>query len=214
MATYGETSRRKLFGRDRSIHAALGGGKVADVLLWRDKSVSAGILVGVTVLWFLFEVAEYNLVTLLCHMFITKMLAIFIWGTCAEFFKLSPPKIPLNVLDEQTFQRAAIAIHRKFIALVSLLIYVACGNDLRLFFSAIAILSVLSIVGNYISFINLLFFGFLVMETVPFLYERYEDDVDYIVGKMVRELKENFRRFDSNVLNRIPRGPTKDRKVK
>ncbi|CAM8982163.1 unnamed protein product [Rhodiola kirilowii] len=212
MAIYGETSRRKLFGRDRSIHAALGGGKVADILLWRNKPMSTAILAGVTLLWFLFEVAEYNLVTLLSHMFITKMLVIFIWGTCAEFFKLSPPKVPTIILDEQTLQRAAIVIHRRLIDLVSAVIYIACGNDLRLFFSAIGILSVLSIFGNYISFVNLLFFGFLLMETLPFLYERYEDDVDYIVGKIARELKENFMRFDSNILNKIPRGPTKDKK--
>ena len=38
---------------------------VADVLLWRDRNLSAGILAGATVTWFLFDVVEYNAVTLL-----------------------------------------------------------------------------------------------------------------------------------------------------
>ncbi|KAE8676130.1 Detected protein of unknown function [Hibiscus syriacus] len=51
--------------------AILGGGKVADVLLWRNPKVSTALLLGVTTTWFLFEVVEYNFVTLLCHISIT-----------------------------------------------------------------------------------------------------------------------------------------------
>ncbi|KAG8387974.1 hypothetical protein BUALT_Bualt02G0076900 [Buddleja alternifolia] len=81
----------RLFGRQRPIHAVLGGGKVGefavgDVVLWRDTRVSGGIVMGISAIWFLFEVVEYNLVTLLCHLFITTMLLIFIWSSAAQFF--------------------------------------------------------------------------------------------------------------------------------
>ena len=59
---------------------------VADVLLWENKKVSAALSVGMTVLWLLFEVAEYNFVTLFCHISIAAMLIIFIWFTTADFF--------------------------------------------------------------------------------------------------------------------------------
>ncbi|CAH1414722.1 unnamed protein product [Lactuca virosa] len=38
----------KLFGRQKPIHHILGGGKSADVLLWRNKKISAGVLCGAT----------------------------------------------------------------------------------------------------------------------------------------------------------------------
>ena len=60
---------------------------VADVLLWRNKNVSAALLLGMTVIWFLFEVVEYNLVPLLCHISITMMLVLFIWSTAADILK-------------------------------------------------------------------------------------------------------------------------------
>lgn len=59
---------------------------VADILLWENKTVSAALLIGMTVIWFLFEVVEYNFVTLMCHLSITTMLVTFIWFKGAEFF--------------------------------------------------------------------------------------------------------------------------------
>lgn len=56
---------------------------VADILLWRNKYLSAGVLAGATVIWFLFEVAEYHFLTLLCHISITTMLVVFIWSNVA-----------------------------------------------------------------------------------------------------------------------------------
>ena len=60
---------------------------MADVLLWRDRNVSAAFLLGITLIWFLFEVVEYNIVTLLCHISITTMLVIYLWSTLADILK-------------------------------------------------------------------------------------------------------------------------------
>jgi hypothetical protein len=59
---------------------------VADIMLWRDRNLSAGILAGATLIWFLFDVAEYNLVTLLCHIALLGMLVLFIWSNAAPLF--------------------------------------------------------------------------------------------------------------------------------
>ena len=59
---------------------------VADVLLWKDKRISAAILVGIGLIWFLFEVSEYSFLTLLCHISISALLVIFVWHKGAETF--------------------------------------------------------------------------------------------------------------------------------
>ena len=51
---------------------------VADILLWKNKKLSASILAGITTLWFLLEVAEFRFVALLCYALLFSMLAIFI----------------------------------------------------------------------------------------------------------------------------------------
>ncbi|KAJ1388462.1 reticulon-like protein B8 [Sesbania bispinosa] len=38
----------RLFGRQKHVHHLLGGGKSADVLLWRNKKISSSVLTGAT----------------------------------------------------------------------------------------------------------------------------------------------------------------------
>ncbi|KAF3606333.1 hypothetical protein DY000_02051013 [Brassica cretica] len=44
----------RLFGREKPIHHVLGGGRSADVLLWRNKKISASFLMGATAIWAVF----------------------------------------------------------------------------------------------------------------------------------------------------------------
>ncbi|KVI05389.1 Reticulon [Cynara cardunculus var. scolymus] len=69
----------------RYLHSTIGKGQVADVLLWRNTRLSASLLLGFTAMWFLFEVYEYNLISLLCHIAILAMLILYITYTIAKF---------------------------------------------------------------------------------------------------------------------------------
>lgn len=53
---------------------------------------------------------------------------------------------------------------------------------------------------------------FVLLHTVPVLYEKYEDRVDPIAEKAVAEIKKQYAVFDEKVLSKIPRGPLKDDK--
>lgn len=99
----------------------------------------------------------------------------------------------------------------------------------------------LSIVGNYISSLTLVFIsknsspifsfyhenyslilklnvplklivGYICMQVLPFLYEKYEDDVDYIAQELYREMIKWYKKFDESVMGKIPRGPIQDQK--
>jgi len=61
---------------------------VADVLLWKDRNLSAGVLLGATLIWYLFEVVEYNIIPLLCQIAILAMLVIFIWSNAAPLLNM------------------------------------------------------------------------------------------------------------------------------
>ncbi|XP_043700154.1 reticulon-like protein B9 [Telopea speciosissima] len=201
----------KIFGRERPLHAVFGGGTVADVLLWRNKNLSAAVLIGFTVLWFLFEIVEYPFHTLLCHIFITMMLILFIWSKAAPLFNWDPPTLHKIIVSESAFQEVAKAFHKKLNRFLFIFYDIACGKELRLFILVIASLWILSVIGTDICTLNLVYFGFLCIVTLPALYERHEYELDYLASKSNQDIKKLYKKFDSNVLNKIPRGPVKEK---
>ncbi|XP_043695707.1 reticulon-like protein B9 [Telopea speciosissima] len=201
------SSTTKLFGRERSLHDVLGGGTVANLVLWRNRNLSAAFLIGLTVMWFLFEIVEYHFLTLVCHIFITVMLIVFIWSNGAPLFNRDPPTIPKIVLSESAFQEVAAGFHKKLNRFILILYDIACGKELGLFILVIATLWILSTITAYFSTVNLVYFGFLCMMSLPALYEHYEQEVDYLVSKSNQDMKKLYKKFDSEVLNKIPRGP-------
>jgi len=47
------------------------------------------------------------------------------------------------------------------------------------------------------------------LDTLPVLYERYDDQVDSFIYNVFDEIKRHYGRFDFKVLSIIPKGPTK-----
>lgn len=54
--------------------------------------------------------------------------------------------------------------------------------------------------------------GFVLLHTVPLLYEKYEDQVDAFAEKAEIEIKKQYAVFNEKVLSKIPKGPLKDKK--
>lgn len=54
--------------------------------------------------------------------------------------------------------------------------------------------------------------AFVLLHTVPVLYEKYEDKVDPLAEKAMHEIKKQYAVFDAKVLSKLPRGPLKDKK--
>ncbi|XP_050224391.2 reticulon-like protein B14 [Mercurialis annua] len=204
------TSSAKLFGRRRSIHAILGRGNVAEILLWKNKYLSGGILMGFTLIWFLFEVVEYHFITLLCHLLLILLVTLFLWSTGAGFgfIKRDPPTINDIELPESTLRFFFGQINR----LLSNLYEISSGKDLPTFFWTIICLWILSAFGSLCDTLTLSYIVYLCVATLPALYERYEDQVDRFAGKSSQDMKYLFARFNSKVLDKIPRGPTKQKK--
>ncbi|CAB4281318.1 unnamed protein product [Prunus armeniaca] len=179
-----------LLGRPIIIHRILGGGKVADVLLWRNTSVSAALLIGMTVIWFIFGVVEYNWVILLYHLSITTLLIIITLQLVKFFLEIvfASAIIPsfrsnVRVDHDLTFEEFSSDIRKIFNYLDS-----AFGRDLPFFLLAIIFLYMLPVIGTYLSSLNLLYLGFIYLGILlPLLFERFEDDVTRLGIKIARE---------------------------
>ncbi|EPS69646.1 hypothetical protein M569_05120 [Genlisea aurea] len=187
------------------LHQALGGGPVADVILWRNKNLSAAVLMGFTLIWFLFEVLDYNFVTLVCHISITLMLILFLWSTGADFVNWNPQPL---VIPEATFRWLSKETNRILLKLYR----ISSGNDPKTFFKALALLWLVSGIGNYFSFLNLFFACFVCTMIVPAVYEQYQSDVDYLARKGSRDMRNLYSKIDSKFLGMIPRGQMREEK--
>ncbi|KAJ6687625.1 RETICULON-LIKE PROTEIN B7 [Salix koriyanagi] len=183
----------RLFGREKPVHKVLGGGKPAD----------SG---------FFFELLEYHLITLFCHLSIFSLAVLFLWSNASNFLNKPPPKIPEVVLSEKCVREVAsglrIEINRGFVVLRD----IASGRDLKKFLAVIAGLWALSLVGSCCNILTLLYISFVLLHTVPVLYEKYEDQVDAYSEKTWIKIKKQYAVLDEKYLSKIPKGPLKEKK--
>ncbi|KAK9075366.1 hypothetical protein SSX86_003689 [Deinandra increscens subsp. villosa] len=199
----------RLFGRERPVHKVLGGGKAADIFLWKDKKVSGGVVGFATLIWVLFELVEYHLLTLVCHTLILALALLFLWSNAAAFINKSAPKFPEVQLPEDIVLGVASAFRIEINRALVVLRNIASGKDLKKFLSVIAGLWVLSILGGYWNFLTLVYTSFILLHTVPYLYDRYEDKVDAFGEKAEAEIKKQYAIFNVKVLSKIPVGALK-----
>ncbi|KAI4319989.1 hypothetical protein MLD38_033518 [Melastoma candidum] len=202
----------RLFGREKPLHKVLGGGKPADIFLWRDKTKSAGVLGTATVVWILFELLEYHLITLVCHLLILALVVLYLWSNASTFVNKAPPRIPKVILQEKCVVEMASALGYEVNRGLAILKDIASGRELKKLLVVIAGLWVVSIVGSWFSFITLLYLTFILLFTVPVFYEKYEDQVDAFAEKAMDEIKKQYAVLDGKVLSKIPRGPMPGKK--
>ncbi|KAJ6335969.1 hypothetical protein OIU78_012551 [Salix suchowensis] len=128
------TSRiNRLFGRQKPVHRLLGGGKSADVLLWRNKKISAGFLTGATAIWVLFEWLNYHFLSLICFVLALGMLAQFIWINASGLFKRSPSQVPRLVLPDDIFVSFGRSVGAEVNRALQFLQDLSCGGNLKQF---------------------------------------------------------------------------------
>ncbi|CAI9783621.1 unnamed protein product [Fraxinus pennsylvanica] len=202
-----------LFGCQKPVHHLLGGGKSADVLLWRNKKISASVLGAATVIWVLFEWLNYHFLTLVCFVLVIGMLAQFVWKNASGILNRSPSKVPRLVMPEEVCVNIAKMIGTEVNHGLRFLQDVACGGNMKQFLVVVASLCAAAIIGSWCNFLTVLYVGFVAAHTLPVLYERHEDRVDRFVYKVLDQLRHNYRRLDSGVFSRIPKGKLRGKKA-
>lgn len=202
----------RLFGREQPIHKVLGGGKPADVFMWRNKHISAGVLGGATAIWILFELLGYHLLAFLGHALIFSLGVLFLWSNASSFINKSPPRIPEVIIPEDLVVNIALSTRHEINRAFANLRQIALGRDIKKFLIVIAGLWLLSILGSCCNFLTLFYIVFVVLHTVPVIYEKYEDQIDTYGEKGWIEVKKQYAVFDAKVLSKVRRGPLKDKK--
>ncbi|MCL7043631.1 hypothetical protein MKW94_018844 [Papaver nudicaule] len=109
-------------------------------------------------------------------------------------FELSRPKIPEAHLPEEPFLQIAAGLRIEINRALACLCEIASGHDLKKF-----LVVRIKFVGAWCNFLTLFCIVFVLLHTVPVLYEKYEDQVDNFGEKVMHEMKKQYVVFDAKV---------------
>eukprot|EP00250_Pteridium_aquilinum_P004029 c14280_g1_i1 orf=463-1206(-) len=193
----------RLFNRERSLHNIFGGGKAADAFLWRDKFLSAGILAGASIIYFVLEHSGYTLLSILATLLLVTFGVLFVWSNAAALLNRSPPPVPDFNLSEDEARSLALMLRDEVNKILAVAHDLALGKDLKLLLKVAAVLWGLSVVGGWFHFLTLVYLAIVLSHTVPALYERYEDQVDFYAKRGYEEAHNRYRALDANYLSKL-----------
>ncbi|CAH1450434.1 unnamed protein product [Lactuca virosa] len=169
------------FGRI-SVHNALGGGPVADILLWRNYYGGGAVLIGSTILWFLFEKGGYNIIAFIANNLLLLVVILFLWAKSASLLNRPLPPIPELDISEETVLIAADEMQVWVNHVFSLAHAIAVDGNLKALMLVVSSLWLISYIGSFFNFLTLIYIGVLVSLSVPFLYDMFQSQVD---GKLI-----------------------------
>ncbi|BFG36330.1 hypothetical protein CerSpe_226030 [Prunus speciosa] len=207
----------RLFNRQRTLHEILGGGlgfmgliihafagsTVADVILWRQKNLTLGILLVTLSAWVVFEKSGYTLLSLVSSVLLLLMSILFLWAKSAAILNRPAPPLPQLQLSEEMVNEMAASIRSRVNALLSVSQDISLGKDSRLFFKVAAYLLLIYFAGGLTDFLTLSYTSLVMVLTIPALYERCEDYVDKYIMTGYRKLLQLYVKFDEEYLNRF-----------
>ncbi|CAH8320351.1 unnamed protein product [Eruca vesicaria subsp. sativa] len=161
-----------------SVHKSLGGGSVADLLLWRNMSGAVIVLISSTVFWFLFERAGYNLLSFVSNVLLLLVAILFLWAKSASLLNRPLPPVPNMEIPEEFAVKAADGVRFWINRVLSIASDITIArNPIRLLQVSL-VLWALSYVGTFINSLTLVYFGILLSLSVPLVYEKYQDHID------------------------------------
>ncbi|KAF7811023.1 reticulon-like protein B11 [Senna tora] len=155
--------------RRKSVHHSLGGGLVADVLLWKNWCGGIVVLVSATALWLLFERVGYN---------------------------VPLPPLPDLKISEQSSVNAADTLQVWINHALSIAHDIAIERNWVLFVQITSGLWVISYIGSVLNVLTLIYIVVLLSLSVPLLYDKYQDQINDKLHTMHGIIQTQYKRFN------------------
>ncbi|XP_024375719.1 3beta-hydroxysteroid-dehydrogenase/decarboxylase [Physcomitrium patens] len=182
--------------------SALGGGAVADALLWKNGKKSAGLFFALFFFLYSFYSSGTTLVSALTYNLCVALIAVFVYNLLPDpFFQISLPKIPSSSFEisEDGVKVVALQFRSHWNCVCSILERIVVQRDFSLFFKVMVLLRVVKFFGRF-SFQSLLFMGLFAAFTAPFMYEQNEEEFD----KLCALVLETFNSYYGLVTSKLP----------
>ncbi|XP_050250917.1 reticulon-like protein B16 isoform X2 [Quercus robur] len=192
-----------------TIHSFMGG--AADILLWKRRTASFGVIVVATVAWLLFERSGLSFLSICSDVLLILIILLFLWANYNVIRDRQLQTLPELVLSEEMVNNAAASFRVKINNVLHMAHDITLGKDFRLFFKVVVCMWLLSVIGSYFSFFTLAYIGTIISITVPALYSKYEEPVDRYCGIIQRQFSKHYKIVDDGVFSRLPRSFSKNK---
>ncbi|KAG5054411.1 Reticulon-like protein B12 [Glycine soja] len=176
---------------------------VADLILWRRKNLTVGILLVTLAVWVVFERSGYTLLSLVSNVLLLLIVILFLWAKSAAILNRPAPPLPQLHLSEEMANEVKTFIRTRVNDLLSVSQDIALGKDSRLFLKVAAYLWIISIIGGLTDFLTLAYTSLFIVLTVPAIYERYEDYIDKYILKGYRKLCLLHLKINEQYVNKV-----------
>lgn len=176
---------------------------VADVMLWRRKDLTVGILLVTLSAWVVFEISGYTLLSLVSSVLLLLIVILFLWAKSAALLNRPAPPLPELFIPEETVNEVGAIIQNHVNFLLSAFHDIAMGKDPRMFFKVAGSLCLISFIGGLTDFLTLAYTSLVIVLTIPALYERYEDHIDRYVIMGYQKLKQLYLHFDVEYFSKV-----------
>ncbi|GMY09532.1 3beta-hydroxysteroid-dehydrogenase/ decarboxylase-like [Fagus crenata] len=161
----------------------LGEGRVADMLLWRDKKRTITTLLLMVAIYYNFIASGLTLMTTLSKILFATSIFLFIHGILPEkILGYTVEKIPQSRfhLSEEMSRKVALSVSSSWNAAVDVLKSLSMGHDWILFLKVALSLLLLSFLGT-VSLQSLFVIGLPVAFVAFYVYEKKEQEIDAMV---------------------------------
>ncbi|GAA0154716.1 membrane traffic protein [Lithospermum erythrorhizon] len=188
---------KMMFNREISLHQVLGGGLVADVILWRQKDLTVAILMVDLAVWVVFEKSRYTFLSFVSSVLLLLFTILFLWAKSAAILNRPAPPLPQLYLSDDMVNEVASTIQNYINMLLSRSLDIALARDSKMFFKAAISLSFISVIGRLAHISTLVYTGVLITLTVPAICERYEDNIEKCILMGQAMLQHLYMKIDA-----------------
>ncbi|KAK9061357.1 hypothetical protein SSX86_018538 [Deinandra increscens subsp. villosa] len=195
-----------------SVYDALGGGAVADTLLWRKCYGGVVLLIGSTFTWFLFERAGYSFLAFITNSLLLLAVILFFWAKSASILNRPLPPIPDLDISEESVLIAADEMRVWINNALATIHEIAVDGNLRILILVAFGLWLISYIGSLFNFCTLIYIGVLLSLSVPFLYDTFQDQVDEKLIVVHKNMNTLLKKADL-ILENIPMSQKKQKKT-
>ncbi|OVA15912.1 Reticulon [Macleaya cordata] len=197
----------------KSIHQSLGGGAVADVLLWKRWRIGAFVLVAATTMWLLFERCGYSLLSFSANVLLLLVTILFLWAKSASLLNRPLPPIPDLEVSDAVIEKVTCAARVWINRVLAVAHDITLKGDVKLFVQVVSGLWIVSYIGSIFNFLTLIYFVVLLSLIVPPLYHKYQDHIDDKLNVTHKVLSTQYKKIDEKILSKFSKSPSKEKKI-
>ncbi|XP_071727868.1 reticulon-like protein B13 [Rutidosis leptorrhynchoides] len=192
-----------------------------DVIMWRKKRLSVGVLTTATVLWVVMEVYAFNFITVSSWLSIFLFSSLFAWANIYRLIYKEEPTMSGIGISENTANGIANLLREYSEEAARWMFKIGAQSEWYVFAATVIGLWLLSIVGSLTDLLTLLFIGTVVGMSVPVIWLKYDNKIREHGKRLQMHSKRFYSMMDEKVVQKImnkvkvktPRQEVKEKKI-